>query len=104
VLAQEEKAMLERKNGAELSAVEPVIVCPHCKKEIRLTESLAAPLVETTRRQYEEKLADKIPRSPGAKTKCASKKKRLPNRENCRRPDLARNSEGTRENCGGRRR
>jgi len=51
--------MPERKNGTELSAVEPVIVCPHCKKEIRLTESLAAPLVEATRRQYEQKLADK---------------------------------------------
>jgi hypothetical protein len=58
-LTQEEKAMPEGKNRPELSAVEPVIVCPHCKKEIRLTESLAAPLVEATRRQYEQKLADK---------------------------------------------
>jgi hypothetical protein len=56
---QEKKAMIERKNGTELPAVEPVIVCPNCKKEIRLTESLAAPLVEATRRQYEQKLADK---------------------------------------------
>jgi len=55
----EEKVIPERKNGTELSAVEPVIVCPHCKKEIRLTESLAAPLVEATRWQYEQKLADK---------------------------------------------
>ncbi|MGD1081307.1 MAG: DUF2130 domain-containing protein [Candidatus Sulfotelmatobacter sp.] len=51
--------MPERRNGTELSLVEPVIVCPNCKKEIRLTESLAAPLVEATRRQYEQKLADK---------------------------------------------
>ena len=51
--------MPERKKGTELSAIEPVIVCPHCRKEIRLTESLAAPLVEATRRQYEQKLADK---------------------------------------------
>jgi hypothetical protein len=58
-LTLEEKVMPERKNGTELSAVEPVIVCPNCKKEIRLTESLAAPLVEATRRQYEQKLADK---------------------------------------------
>lgn len=50
--------MPERKNGTELSAVEPAIVCPNCKKEIRLTESLAAPLVEATRRQYEQKLAE----------------------------------------------
>ena len=51
--------MPELRNGTKSSAVEPVIVCPNCKKEIRLTESLAAPLVEATRRQYEQKLADK---------------------------------------------
>jgi len=51
--------MPERKNGTEPLAIEPAIVCPNCKKEIRLTESLAAPLVEATRRQYEQKLADK---------------------------------------------
>lgn len=39
--------------------VEPVVICPSCKKEIRLTESLAAPLVEATRRQYEQELVDK---------------------------------------------
>jgi hypothetical protein len=38
---------------------EPVIVCPSCKEEIKLTESLAAPLVEATRQQYEVKLANK---------------------------------------------
>jgi hypothetical protein len=37
--------------------VEPVIACPNCKTEIKLTESLAAPLIEATRHQYEEKLA-----------------------------------------------
>ena len=41
--------MPEPRNGTKLSAVERVIVCPNCKKEIRLTESLAAPLVEATR-------------------------------------------------------
>jgi hypothetical protein len=58
-LTLEEEAMPERKNGTEPSLVEPVIVCPNCRKEIKLTESLAAPLVEATRRQYEQKLADK---------------------------------------------
>ena len=38
---------------------EPTITCPSCKTEIKLTESLAAPLVESTRRQYEQRLADK---------------------------------------------
>lgn len=28
---------------------EPTIICPNCKTEIRLTESLAAPLIELTR-------------------------------------------------------
>lgn len=35
---------------------EPVIICPNCQTEIKLTESLAAPLVESTRRQFEERL------------------------------------------------
>ncbi len=38
---------------------EPTITCPNCKTEIKLTESLAAPLVASTRRQYEQQLADK---------------------------------------------
>ncbi len=38
---------------------EPVIVCPNCKTEIKLTESLAAPLIESTRRQFEQKLSEK---------------------------------------------
>jgi hypothetical protein len=38
---------------------EPTIVCPNCKTEIRLTESLAAPLIEATRKQFDAKLAEK---------------------------------------------
>jgi len=38
---------------------EPTIICPACKTEIKLTESLAAPLIESTRRQYEQQLAQK---------------------------------------------
>jgi hypothetical protein len=38
---------------------EPTIICPNCKLEIKLTESLAAPLLETTRRQFEQQLARK---------------------------------------------
>ena len=37
---------------------EPTIVCPECSAaEIRLTESRAAPLIQTVRREYEAKLA-----------------------------------------------
>ena len=38
---------------------EPTITCPKCKTQIKLTESLAAPLVEATRKEYEQQLAEK---------------------------------------------
>jgi hypothetical protein len=38
---------------------EPTITCPYCHRDIRLNESLAAPLIEATRRDYEERLAGK---------------------------------------------
>ncbi len=38
---------------------EPTIVCPQCKVEIKLTESLAAPLLESVRRDYEQRLVRK---------------------------------------------
>jgi hypothetical protein len=38
---------------------EPTITCPNCQTEIRLTESLAAPLIAATRRQFQEQLARK---------------------------------------------
>ena len=38
---------------------EPTIICPNCKTEIRLTESLAAPLIAATRRQFEQQLSQK---------------------------------------------
>ena len=37
---------------------EPALVCPKCGESIKLTESLAAPLVAATRAQYEQRLAD----------------------------------------------
>lgn len=38
---------------------EPTITCPNCKTVIRLTESLAAPLIAATRQQYEQQLLQK---------------------------------------------
>ena len=38
---------------------ELTITCPRCKAEIPLTESLAAPLLEATRQQYEQQLSAK---------------------------------------------
>jgi hypothetical protein len=43
----------------KLRMLEPLIACPYCQREIKLTESLAAPLVAATRREYESKLAEK---------------------------------------------
>ncbi len=42
-----------------MSATEPTIICPKCGTKIKLTESLAAPLVESIRRDYEKRLTQK---------------------------------------------
>ncbi len=38
---------------------DPTITCPHCKTEINLTESLAAPLLASTRLAFEKQMAQK---------------------------------------------
>jgi hypothetical protein len=38
---------------------EPTVVCPKCQSEIKLTESLAGPLLETVKRTYEQRIAQK---------------------------------------------
>src|SRR3990172_3085561 len=38
---------------------EQMITCPKCQTEIKLTESLAAPIIESARREYEQRLAQK---------------------------------------------
>ena len=38
-------------------STEPMIVCPSCSTEIKLTESLAAPLIKDVRADYERKMA-----------------------------------------------
>jgi hypothetical protein len=38
---------------------EPTLLCPNCSHEIRLTESLAAPLIEETRQRFQDQLASK---------------------------------------------
>jgi hypothetical protein len=46
--------------GEKMEAItEPTITCPNCKTVIRLTESLAAPLIAATRQQYEQQLLQK---------------------------------------------
>jgi len=41
------------------AAHEPILQCPNCNHEIRLTESLAAPLLAETRQRFQEQLASK---------------------------------------------
>ena len=38
---------------------EPAIICPSCRPEIKLTESLASPLTESTRREYQKQPTQK---------------------------------------------
>ena len=38
---------------------EPTIACPRCGAEIKLTDSLAAPMVEAVKRDYEGRLSEK---------------------------------------------
>jgi len=38
---------------------DPQIVCPHCRTEFKLTESLAAPMIAAARKQFEAQLAAK---------------------------------------------
>jgi hypothetical protein len=45
--------------SSETAMSEPVITCPNCHSEIKLTESLAAPLIESARKGYEERFAEK---------------------------------------------
>lgn len=42
-----------------VAANEPTLHCPNCSHEIKLTESLAAPLLEETRRRFQEQMAHK---------------------------------------------
>lgn len=38
---------------------EPTVTCPHCQRDFKLNETLAAPLVDGLRRAYEQRLAAK---------------------------------------------
>lgn len=39
--------------------IDPTITCPNCRHEVKLTESLAAPLLEATRQQFQQQLSAK---------------------------------------------
>jgi hypothetical protein len=48
---------LDNNNDKETRVTEPQIVCPNCHTDIKLTESLAAPLIAENRKQFEQQLA-----------------------------------------------
>lgn len=56
---------------------EPTITCPHCKTEIRLTESLAAPLIAATRKQFEQQLLRKDDEIAGREQGIREKEKEI---------------------------
>lgn len=56
---------------------EPTIQCPNCQTEIKLTDSLAAPLVAETRKQYKAQLAAKDQEIASAQAGLAAEKATL---------------------------
>lgn len=48
------------------------IICPRCKTEIKLTEFLASPFIEASRKRYEQKLPRMSSMSRIAKPRLAS--------------------------------
>lgn len=52
------QSTFNRELSIQSTMEEPTILCPKCKSQIRLTESLAAPLIESTRLEYEKRITD----------------------------------------------
>lgn len=42
-----------------MQKIDPIIQCPSCFSEIKLTDSLAAPAIDTIKKQYQEKMNEK---------------------------------------------
>lgn len=74
---------------------EPTIICPKCKNEIKLTESLAAPLIESTRLDYEQRLAQKDLDIASRENQSATGRRRSPEQKT---PSKIRSWKGSREN------
>ncbi len=53
--------MTDNKDTKEilLGGYDPTIICPECNTEIKLTESLVAPLIQATQKKYEAEIATK---------------------------------------------
>jgi hypothetical protein len=51
-------ALIPKEHNMTVVANDPIIICPECMKEIRLTESLAAPILAEAQTGFEKRLAD----------------------------------------------
>jgi hypothetical protein len=56
---------------------EPSITCPKCKTEFPLTQSLAAPLIEATRQQFERQMSEKDSEIAGREQAVRDKEKQI---------------------------
>lgn len=56
---------------------EPTITCPNCQASIKLTESLAAPLIQATRYQYETKLKEQGEKFAARETAIEQRERKL---------------------------
>jgi uncharacterized CHY-type Zn-finger protein len=50
---------LRRQKDCNTTMNEPTIICPNCQHELKLTESIAAPHIQKSQRQFEQRLAQK---------------------------------------------
>lgn len=55
---------------------EPQLICPKCKSTIKLTQSLAAPLIAKTRKEFKQQLADGQADFPSERPRCARRRPR----------------------------
>lgn len=83
-------------------AHEPTLRCPNCNHEIRLTESLAAPLIEETRRRFQEQLANKDAEMAQKIEVLREAREKLADDRDKLEDDIAAPCRGTKSDSGGR--
>ena len=76
---------------------EPSISCPHCKTEVRLTETLTAPLIRATRKKIAEKETEIARRESAIRAQRAELARAV---ESIEQQFTTRTQYGAREDCG----
>jgi hypothetical protein len=80
---------------------EPTLTCPHCQTTIKLTESLAAPLIETTRRAFQAQLARKEEEIGGREAALRAQQAELARARNAVEAEVAARLEAERKRIAG---